>query len=72
MEELPSDASVLPALRLVFSASSGLVQSIHHVDHGRGLRRLGRRKNLYDTSRLMEFNCEEVKFLYPTYDVSGL
>jgi hypothetical protein len=72
MEELPGDASVLPALRLVFSGSSGLVRSIHGMDHRRELRRLGRRKKLYDTNRLMEFDCEEVKFLYPTYDLSGL
>jgi hypothetical protein len=72
MEELPGNASVLPALHLMFSASSGLVQSIHHMDHRRELRCLGRKKNLYDVNQLMEFDCKEVKFLYPTYDLSGL
>jgi hypothetical protein len=67
MKELPGDNDVLPALRLVFSASSGSVQTVHQTDHGRELRHLGTEKVLLDTDWLMELDCEEVEFLYPTW-----
>jgi hypothetical protein len=63
MKELPGGADVLPALRLVYSASSGSVRTVHQTDDGRELRHLGRGKVLHDTDLLMEFNCEEVEFL---------
>ena len=64
MKELPSDTDVLPALRLVFSASSESVQGVHQTDNGRELRHVGGKNVLIDTDWLIESDFEKVEFLY--------
>jgi hypothetical protein len=61
--ELSNYTDVLPALRL-FSASSESVQAVRQTDHGREFRHVGEKNVLKDTDWLMEFDCEEVEFLY--------